>query len=104
MTAAHGQSLLACHTRRMPARSWVTRAIQQSHGCRPVAVTCPNCGLSRRPLEEFPSAGVLGFTVLAWAASGRRPPFSASIKCPDCGRELTLTEELERRERRRGRA
>jgi len=80
--------------------SRVARAIQRKHGHKPVPFVCPECGLSRPPLDSFPSGNVFGIAALAWAASGHRT-FSTGVSCPRCGNPMTVAEELERRNRRR---
>jgi len=80
--------------------SWITRAIQRRHGYKPVPVTCPECGLTRPPLETFPASNAIGYAALAWAAAGHQT-FSTGVTCPRCGNPMTVTEELERREQER---
>jgi predicted RNA-binding Zn-ribbon protein involved in translation (DUF1610 family) len=77
-------------------RTWLTRAIQRRHGYKPVPFVCPVCGLTRPPLESFPASNILGFSALAWAASGGRI-WSTGIACPRCGKPMSVDDELARR-------
>ena len=79
----------------------LTRAIQRHYGHRPVRRRCPECGLDEPNLSDFPAGNVLGAAALLWATSDRRPISSGTLHCPRCGASMTLTEELERRKRRR---
>jgi predicted RNA-binding Zn-ribbon protein involved in translation (DUF1610 family) len=83
-------------------RSRITRAIQRRHGYKPLPYTCPECGHTRPSLSDFPASNVLGAAALAWATSGRRSLFGASIHCPTCGQPMTFDEELARRKRSKG--
>jgi hypothetical protein len=81
----------------------LTRAIQRHYGHLPVRRVCPECLLDQPTLGEFPAVNVLGAAGLLWATSNRRPIASLTLHCPRCGAAMTLTEELERRNRQRGR-
>jgi ribosomal protein S27AE len=82
--------------------SAITRAIQHHYGYRPVKRVCPECGLDQPTLGSFPTTNILGAAGLLWATSNRRPISSGTLHCPRCGAAMTLTEELERRKRNRG--
>jgi hypothetical protein len=54
-------------------------------------------------LGSFPTANPIGAAALLWATRGKRPVLGMTLHCPRCGTAMTLTEELERRKRRRNR-
>jgi predicted RNA-binding Zn-ribbon protein involved in translation (DUF1610 family) len=81
--------------------SAVTRAIQRHYGHRSVQRVCPECGLNAPGLSEFPSSSPMGAAALVWATRDRRPTWNMTLHCPRCGSAMTLTEELERRKRKR---
>ena len=81
--------------------SALTRAIQRHYGNRPVQRVCPECGAFLPNLSEFPLGNPFGAAALVWATRERRPILGMTLHCPRCGNAMTLTEELERRKRRR---
>jgi predicted RNA-binding Zn-ribbon protein involved in translation (DUF1610 family) len=81
--------------------SALTRAIQRHYGHRSIPRVCPECGLKEPGLSEFPASNPLGAAALVWATRDRRPTWNMTLHCPRCGSAMTLTEELERRKRKR---
>jgi ribosomal protein S27AE len=80
----------------------LTRAIQRHYGHRPVQRVCPECGLAEPSLGSFPAFNPLGAAALLWATRDKPPVLGKTLHCPRCGAAMTLTEELERRRRKRG--
>lgn len=46
-------------------------------------------------------SNAVGAAALLWATRDKRPVLGMTLHCPRCGSAMTLTDELERRKRKR---